>query len=80
MTEVPTFEDLKSVQYLRGDLRETLRLYLIVPEESRQAMAGYGAPARRRRGGCFPGAGGEGVGVVLDCVHDAAAGRSLREG
>ena len=34
----PTFESLKSMKYLRAILSESLRLYPIVPEESRQAI------------------------------------------
>lgn len=35
---IPTFEQLKSLKYLRAIINEALRMYPIVPEESREAV------------------------------------------
>ena len=35
---LPTFENLKNMKYLRAILNEALRMYPVVPEESRQAI------------------------------------------
>lgn len=37
--EIPSFEELKQLKYLRALLNESLRLYPVVPENSRQAEA-----------------------------------------
>ena len=37
--ELPSYEKLKNMKYLRAILNEALRLYPVVPEESRQAAA-----------------------------------------
>lgn len=52
--EIPSLEELKNMKYLRAVLNESLRLYPIVPQNNRQALADTFLPVGGGKDGASP--------------------------